>query len=359
MVSDRDRACLRTGVVVIGRNEGERLRRCLESVLAAEPAAVVYVDSGSSDGSPALARNHGVSVIELDPQRPFSAARGRNAGFEFLIAAHPGIEFVQCIDGDCELRVGWLDAAVATLDRESDCAIVAGWLRERSPERSIYNRLADLEWNFSGAGEVDAVGGIFLARLGVLAQHGGFDPTIAAGEEPELCARLRASRWRIRRIDAEMALHDLAMTRFGQWWRRSVRFGYSCLDVAIRHGLPSNRRANLRARAWGLWAVMLTLTGGFAWIENNGVASAAFLGLLGVWPVQMIRIARRSGDQGTPLQVAWFYAHYVMLSNFPHLAGQILWLLDRVRGRGMRLIEHKTTPSETMTIWPEQPEHRP
>ena len=53
------------GVVVIGRNEGERLRRCLES-LGPHLAATVYVDSGSADGSVALARSLGAETVELD-----------------------------------------------------------------------------------------------------------------------------------------------------------------------------------------------------------------------------------------------------------------------------------------------------
>ena len=38
------------GIVTIGRNEGERLRRCLSSVVG-RGMPVVYVDSDSTDGS--------------------------------------------------------------------------------------------------------------------------------------------------------------------------------------------------------------------------------------------------------------------------------------------------------------------
>ena len=84
----------RVGVVAIGRNEGERLRRCLQSL---DPRAqpVVYVDSGSSDGSPKLARSMHVDGVDLDLDIPFTAARARNAGFEQLLKIAPEIEFVQ------------------------------------------------------------------------------------------------------------------------------------------------------------------------------------------------------------------------------------------------------------------------
>lgn len=340
---DETRICAsrRTGVIVIGRNEGERLRRCLVSVLAAEPAVVVYVDSGSGDGSPALARSLGVSVIELDPHLPFSAARGRNAGLEFLNAAHPALDFVQFVDGDCELRPGWLRNAADALDREADCAVVAGWLRERSPERSIYNRLADLEWNFSGTGEVEAVGGIFLARLGALTRHGGFDPTITAGEEPELCSRLRGAGWRIRRIDAEMATHDLAMTRLGQWWRRSMRFGYGSLDVARRAKLPQFVRANRRARVWGMWLLVGAVLATAAGSTRAPFADAALLAWIALWPAQWLRIAIGVARRGQPLRMACEYALFVHLSNFPHLLGQLWNQIDRSHGNHGRLVEHK------------------
>ncbi len=67
------------GVVVIGRNEGERLVRSLESVVG-KAAAVVYVDSASSDQSVANARRIGADVVELDRSEPFTAARAECRG---------------------------------------------------------------------------------------------------------------------------------------------------------------------------------------------------------------------------------------------------------------------------------------
>ena len=98
------------GVVAIGRNEGERLRRCLES-LDGHGLTVVYVDSGSTDDSVALARSLSIEVVDLDMSTPFTAARARNAGFERLLQIDPGVRFVQFLDGDCEVADGWLERA--------------------------------------------------------------------------------------------------------------------------------------------------------------------------------------------------------------------------------------------------------
>src|SRR3979490_1839399 len=107
------------GVVIIGRNEGERLRRCLTSA-SASTGAVVYVDSGSTDGSAQWARNYGADVIELDMSIPFTAARARNAGFRRLKEIAPKLLCVQFVDGDCELAQGWLEHAVSFLGSHAD-----------------------------------------------------------------------------------------------------------------------------------------------------------------------------------------------------------------------------------------------
>src|SRR5215472_6326791 len=125
------------GVVAIGRNEGERLRRCLESVVR-QADAVVYVDSGSTDGSVALARSLGVETVELDLSIPFTAARARNAGLRRLLEVDPAVEFVQFVDGDCEIVPGWLERAAEELATRPDVAIVCGRRRERFPQASAY-----------------------------------------------------------------------------------------------------------------------------------------------------------------------------------------------------------------------------
>ena len=181
----------RTVVVVIGRNEGERLRESLSTALATG-APVVYADSGSADGSSGLARSLGCPVIELDPASPMSAARARNEGFEAAMRLRPDAEWIQFLDGDCALADGWLDLGVREIESRPEAVVVCGRLRESKPEASMYNRLCQLEWD-RPPGEVLECGGIMLMRASAFRQVGGFDPRIVAGEDPELCLRLRRS----------------------------------------------------------------------------------------------------------------------------------------------------------------------
>jgi glycosyltransferase involved in cell wall biosynthesis len=130
--------------VVIGRNEGDNLKLSLQSVRLAG-LSVVYADSGSTDGSAALARDLGFPAIELDPSRPFSAARGRNEGLGEALK-HGFIEYVLFLDGDCILDPDFPPAAVRIFEQNPDCAIVTGHLSELHPEASIYTRVCAIDW---------------------------------------------------------------------------------------------------------------------------------------------------------------------------------------------------------------------
>lgn len=329
------------GVVVIGRNEGERLRRCLESVTGFA-CQVVYVDSGSIDGSVAMARAMGVEVIDLDMTIPFCAARARNAGYERLVQCHTQLRFIQFIDGDCEIIGNWLSEAAAELEKHPELAIVTGWLRERSPEVSIYNRLGELEWNSSAAGEVSAVGGIFMIRCEAFDSVGGFNPTVPAGEEPELCQRLTRRGWRIKKLDRSMAWHDLAIVSFGQWWMRMVRFGSASMDLAERFMLLRYRRNNLIVRFWTAWLVMVLNVGLLTVaLPLQGVSVLLALMLFSLWPAQLCRIAYRTLSKGHPFGLASAYAFFIMVSFLPQIAGQLMYWNDHLRNRSPRLIEYK------------------
>jgi len=329
------------GVVVIGRNEGDRLRRCLGSI-SSDKNMVVYVDSGSTDNSVNVACEYGASIVSLDMATPFSAARARNEGYDELKQMVLNLEFVQFIDGDCELMPSWLGEAANELIKNTDIAIVAGRLNEKNPSASIYNRLADLEWNFHGAGEVDAVGGIFMVRSTAFDQVGGFDSSVTAGEEPELCQRLRNKEWKIIRLDSNMAWHDLAMTRFKQWWKRQVRGGYGGLDVATRFGLSSFKRNSYRARFWTLWLIVIVaiVAANLGYDLSIGVQLACII-IAFLWPLQLFRITLNTLKRGWSFFLSLQYAWFTMLSFWPQMVGQIHYLADMKQSGNVRLNEYK------------------
>lgn len=318
------------GVVVIGRNEGERLVRCLASV-AGQAARIVYVDSGSTDGSVAAAKAARAEVVELDMTKPFTAARARNAGLARL-SADPTIEHVQFIDGDCEVQPGWIGTAQAFLRDNPRAAVTAGRLRERFPHASLYNRLCDAEWN-TPVGRTNSCGGIAMMRRAALVEIGGYNPALIAGEEPELCVRLVEKGWEIWRIDHEMALHDAAMTRFSQWWRRTRRGGHAAAEGMAMHGDGPERLGVAmvrRALVWGgalpgLTLLMAALIGPLALV------------LLVAYPLQIFRLARRGG--GT--RAAWEQAVFLTLGKFAESLGVMEYWARRLIGRQSGIIEYK------------------
>lgn len=323
---------MRLGVVVIGRNEGERLRRCIGSIVGTTQS-VVYVDSGSTDGSVAMVRSMKVEVVELDMSVPFTAARARNAGYLRLKLLLPELNCVQFVDGDCELATGWLEKATALLNARPDVAMVCGRLRECHPERSIYNLLCDIEWDAS-AGESRTCGGIAMARVPPLDASGGYRANLIAGEEPELCLRLRTQGWVIWRLADEMALHDAAMTRFGQWWKRSVRAGYAFAEGAFLHGAGPERHRVRESRSALLWGIALPAT------AVLGLAGWGAWGLLplAAYPLQIIRL----GVNGSrPPRQRYLRALFIVLGKFPEAMGNLKFRLHRAAGSGSRLIEYK------------------
>lgn len=324
------------GIVVIGRNEGERLRRCLDSVLG-RGSVVVYVDSGSTDGSAGMARTMGCEVLELDPARPFSAARARNEGFEKLVAARPGIEFVQFLDGDSELRDGWLEKAAGAASADAGLCAVIGRLRELHPEASVYNRICELEWRLP-VGEVTYFGGIALMRAKAFREAGGFNAGLVAGEEPELAQRMRRSGWRIACLDEEMAVHDAAITRFGQWWKRSVRSGHAYAQVAWM-GTGLRGRFGLRAsmRIW-FWAVVLPAAAGILLRFRPWWA----LAIPALYLLQMAKIAAGRRRQGASPGLACVYALLWLPGQIAQALGQCRFLARGVFRRPPKLIEYKS-----------------
>ncbi len=320
------------GFVAIGRNEGARLIACLESLTASGGGPIVYVDSGSTDGSVEAARARGADVLALDLTTPFTAARARNAGLARLKAIAPDLALVQFIDGDCALAPDWLAKSIAFLNAHPDVAVVCGRRRERFPEASLYNRLCDREWD-TPVGEALACGGDALMRISAFDDAGGYRGDLIAGEEPELCVRLREKGHRIWRLDAEMTLHDAAMTRFGQWRRRSERAGHAFAEVSYLH----------RHSPFGIWKgetrrALLWAGAAPAAIFMSVAVSPVMIGLLLIYPAQIGRLyARytREGDDALPR------AALTVAAKFAEAKGAISFYLSLLGGARRRLIEYK------------------
>lgn len=322
-----------TAIIIIGRNEGERLVRCLDSAKNSQ-ALVVYVDSASTDNSVRHAQARGATVVSLDMSIAFSAARARNAGWMRAAELLPSLNFVQFVDGDCELEPEWINRALAHLAAHPRTAAVCGRRQERHPEQSVYNLLCDLEWN-TPCGATRSVGGDAMFRLSSLRRAGGYRDDVVAGEEPELCVRLRAAGEEIWRIDAPMTVHDANIHTLRAWWIRCKRGGYAYALGQHIHGAPPERHWRteyIRALVWGALAPMLLLASLLVspWIS-------ALIAL--AYPAQWLKMSLRYKKDGHAHP--WLRGSLNILCKFAEAQGALKWQVEQHRGIAGRIIEYK------------------
>ncbi len=325
-------------VVVIGRNEGQRLTRCLESIRAAsypqEAIDVVYVDSDSTDDSAERARRLGARVLVVHPERP-SAALGRNAGWRATTAP-----FVLFLDGDTILDPEFLAAAMKSFEK-ANCAVVFGHRRELHPEQSIYNRVFDLDW-VSPIGRSEYCGGDALMRRSVLEEVGGYDATLIAGEEPELCHRIRSRGYTVLHIDQPMTQHDLAIRRFGQYWKRAYRTGFAYAEISERFAeteMPlwtheSNRNA---VHALGLIGIVTTSIVASITMGSCAPLVCATVFFAAIFVRSAIKAAWKGESFWTRLQ----YAAHSHFQQVPIYCGQLRYRRSKRGGPRQSLIEYK------------------
>lgn len=330
-LSDMISSTPRIAVIVIGRNEGQRLRLALESLPHAAQAALLYVDSGSTDGSVELARASGVDVLSLDPARPFSAARARHEGVQRLLALYPAIEFIQFLDGDCTLEPGWIDTAVEQFRAQRDVGVVCGMLSEAAPDASPYNRMSHLQWQVA-AGEIQACGGIFMVRRAAYEAAGGFNCQLLTREERDLCARIRAAGNRIIRIDAAMAQHDAALLRFSQWWVRAVWGGYGdALHISTQTGrLKAEHWHRIwRYLTWPLAIPLLLIIGTITAFWWPRLAIIPLL-CLASYAVLVLRVAASRLAAGDTISQAMMFAALRLVRKFATGFGFVMYFVQRL-----------------------------
>tara|TARA_R110001583_G_scaffold5139_2_gene28346 strand:- start:3850 stop:4839 length:990 start_codon:yes stop_codon:yes gene_type:complete len=322
------------GAVIIGRNEGQRLINCIES-LKSNIQHIVYVDSGSSDNSLQEARNRNVDCVSLDLNMPFTAARARNEGVKYLVDTYPDIEFIQFIDGDCEVQPDWFDEAYRFLSENDWYAVACGRRRERFPERSIYNQLCDIEWN-TPIGDANSCGGDALIRVSAFTQVGGYNRSLIAGEEPEMCFRLRDNGWKVVRLNLEMTLHDAAMMHVGQWWNRAKRAGFAYVQGYYLHGQSSERYNYKPTMSILLWGGVLPLS-----IILLSLLEPLFLLLFLGYPLQIFRLSIKNISHNMSIKNGFYYAMSNVCGKLPQFIGVLRFVKSHLQGRQSSLIEYK------------------
>lgn len=305
----------KVGIVVIGRNEGERLEKCLQSIVNTK-ATIIYVDSASSDNSITIANKYNIECIELSEDRKLSAALARNVGINHLIASSE-LDYIQLIDADCELNEHWLENSVNHLQDNPNTAAVCGRLREKHVNASIYNKLADLSW-YIPSGFINSCGGIALVRARIFREGLFFNAELIAGEEPEFYKRVKKLGLEIQCIDFDMATHDSAMHHFSQWWTRNTKSGYGYASAREWGGFIGQEKSIF------VWATIIPLL-----ILICSLITPISLWLLLVYPLQAIRVALKL-KKPYRFKDKLLESIFILLAKFPQQIGVLRFKFNKV-----------------------------
>jgi hypothetical protein len=185
-------------------------------------------------------------------------------------------------------------------------------------------------------------GGDALIRREVLERTGGYDESLIAGEDPELCARIWALGYKIVRLDRLMVGHDLAIIRFWQYWQRSVRTGYAYAEVSerFRHtNSPLWYREARRNRFHGI--VMLGVVAGLPILGVGTRSLVPIVAAISIVIALSIRTAIRSRWKCPDLGTRLLYGIHSHLGQIPIFVGQLKYYKDRLVGTTAELIEYK------------------
>ena len=308
-------------VVVIGRNEGIRLTRCFESIKKMEsiPDAYefIYVDSASSDDSVLRAKTFGAKIIHVNPPRP-AAAIARNAGWK----AASG-EIILFLDGDTILEPAFVNTSLSEFSKPK-IAAVCGHRREISPYDSIYNRILDLDWIYP-IGDAQFFGGDVLIRRRILEEVNGYDPTLIAGEEPEMCTRILGKGYQILRLDKTMTMHDLAIKSFGQYWKRAFRTGYAYAEVSrkFQNSTQLWKADSLHNLFKGSMLLAIPLIGILAYILFHTILPLVVMLLIVL--LLICRTAWKARKKSFDLLTCILYGFHAHLQHIPIFFGQMAY----------------------------------
>lgn len=191
-------------VVVISRNEEQNISRCIESVLSAVEGIdheILLVDSASTDNTIEVAKKYPITILQLKPEWPLSAAAGRYIGS--LLAKG---KYIQFQDGDTTLDKEWFKHSIPYLEEHANVAGVVGIITQEEYDNMVAKRWIEASKN-QKIGEIDYYEEDILLRKDVLEEVGAFNPYLKALEEGELSYRILAKGYKLVRLPRRMSHH--------------------------------------------------------------------------------------------------------------------------------------------------------
>lgn len=216
----------RTAVVVPNWNGKTSLKACLDSLLAqAEPAVIIVVDNGSTDGSVDFIEQNYPATLLVRHEKNLGFAGGVNAGIKRAIAI--GCDFVALFNNDAVADKDWLKQ-LATAMADEKIGIVTSKIC--AADKSHLDSTGDIytTWGLPfprGRGEpvsdkydddtliFGASGGASLYRVAALKQIGLFDEDFFAYyEDVDISFRAQLAGWKVAFVPKAICYHEISAT---------------------------------------------------------------------------------------------------------------------------------------------------
>jgi exopolysaccharide production protein ExoZ len=266
----------RVSVVIKALNEEKRIEATVESALRAVAGVggeVILADSYSSDRTVELAGAYPIRIVQLANPEERCCGAGPQLGYQ-----HSRGDFVYILDGDMQMREGFLEQALAFLDTHADVAGVGGRVVEQNTESLEYMARGERASAHLQPGNVDRLDGGGLYRRSAIEAAGYFsDRNLHSYEEFDLAIRLRALGWRLWRCRWTRPTISATTRRPTACWCGAGARATSAAWASWCAPRPASRVCRWRCRAcancvftWRCWA------GGRCW-PAPAVAAAGIL----------------------------------------------------------------------------------
>lgn len=215
--------------VIPVRNDPDRLEHCLQSIRTAVGPAdvrVVVADNGSTDDTAQRAEAAGAEVLSL-PGLRVGAVRNAAA----LVCTE---ELVAFADADHELDPGWVRAALDVM-RDPGVGGAGAAYEPPSPGTWVQQAYGALRGITRGRHDTEWLGaGNLVVRREAFAAVGGFDTSLEACEDVDLCSRLRAAGWRLVADERLRSVHHGDPPTLGRVFKGELWRGRDNLRVTLR-----------------------------------------------------------------------------------------------------------------------------